>query len=145
LRLSLIVLALLSFVTPAGAEGLYCVALKAIPKLFRAEPTVPYTAYTISSDLLNTRYCADPDAGEVVGCTYTLDDGKSWIIVIADTVSAEDHACVLAYEKAHLPPNCWGDPGAEKPDAMALLNRLQRRSCGARTRPIPAARSLPPR
>jgi len=127
-------------ITPASAEGLYCVALRAIPPSYRAEPTVPYTAHTIPTALLNSKYCADADAGEVVGCTYTLDAGKNWIIVIADSVSAEDHACVLAYEKAHLPPNCWGDPKAEKPEAMALLNGLQRKGCGTQTPTPPTVR-----
>ena len=140
MRLLAIGFALTSCIGPAGAEGLYCVALRNIPPAYRAEPTVPYKAYTIPSALLNSKYCADPESGEVVGCTYTLDEGKSWIIVIGDSVSAEDHACVLAYEKAHLPPNCWGDPDAERPEAMALLNRLQETRCGVHGAPMPGAK-----
>jgi hypothetical protein len=36
-----------------------------------------------------------------------------WIIAVSSFLSPEDYACVLTYEKAHLPPNNWMDQAWE--------------------------------
>lgn len=126
MRIAVAALCVLALTAPSQAAGLYCLNLKTVPWVYRMEPTVPYRAYTIPSDLLNSKYCSDPNAGEVVGCAYPMNNGANWIIVIADTVSAADYPCVLAYEKSHMPPNCWGDASFEKAGAMDFLDK----TCG---------------
>jgi hypothetical protein len=120
LRIVALGLCLLAVPSQAFAEGLYCAVLEAsVPLDKQRPPTVRYEVHTIPGDILNAQYCVKP-GDQVVGCAYPVLKARGWryIIVISDTVSAEEYPCVLAYEKAHLPPNCWGSPTMETPDAM---------------------------
>jgi len=102
---------------PAGV-GLFCMSLRSVPWRARLEPTAPYRVYRVNSDLLNERYCNAVAGQTAVGCTYSLDGGKTFIIVVADNLRADDTQCVIDYEKSHLPPNCWVDEAFENPKAL---------------------------
>lgn len=109
---------------PAGI-GLFCTDMWTIPWWARLEPVQPYRVYPITSELLNTRYCKSVSDDVVVGCTYSLDGGKSFVIVIDNSLRPDDERCVTAYEKAHV--NCWGDKSFESPQALATFAAY----CGA--------------
>lgn len=51
---------------------------------------------------------------QITACAIKPYEGNpQWRILISDFLSPEDHACVLMYEKAHLPPNNWMDEAWE--------------------------------
>lgn len=126
LRIVALGLCLLAMPSQAFAMGLYCAQMMNVPAEVQQEPTVPFKVYTIPAALIGERYCRFLPGADVTGCTYTLDNGKNWIIVLADTLMADDHECVLRYEKTHLPPNCWGDPDTERPESIATIKSFCR-------------------
>lgn len=79
------------------------------PKAARQEPTAPYKVVTWPQAKVQT-YCA---AGRktfqpITACANPLASG-AWVVAVSDFLSPTDRACILIYEKAHLPPNDWID------------------------------------
>jgi len=130
----------LALAAPANAIGLYRTALKSVPiglclvgmmgpafardiasegpcggappMSARKPPTVPYRIYAMPSARVQT-LCAHGERIRFVwACEYPQADGSA-IIVINGEVSKKEQACLLVYEKAHLPPNNWFDIEAE--------------------------------
>lgn len=83
------------------------------PPAARAAPTVPFDVHYIAAAQLH-HLCGRDDA---MGCSYPV--GNRWIVVIDEAQSAFEKTCTLTYEKAHMPPNSWGDPAVEPADVMA--------------------------
>jgi len=86
------------------------------PKSARQEPTDPYVILRKSSANIQ-QYCGGGVARHIItGCTvFTGKSGEpdSWIIAIDSGLTSKEYACVLLYEKAHLPPNNWVDEAWE--------------------------------
>lgn len=92
-----------------------CNELKKVPKAYRDEPAVKWQVSHVSLRLLNSRYC--PTEGlRVLACTYpSPKDPATWLVVIASDadISFDAYACIIQYEKAHMPPFFWVDPKME--------------------------------
>lgn len=76
-----------------------------------AEPSVPYEVVAQPSDDIQIS-CGGPFARIATACARWVDPTSAddgWVIYIDNGLSADDFACVLIYEKAHLPPNNWAD------------------------------------
>lgn len=115
--------ALLLLTTPALGAG-YCSTVKQPPKSAQREPTVYFDQYTIPTAEL-ARMCGTG----AKACTYPLPTPSHpdrWVIVIDDAAPLDDLACLVTYEKAHLPPNYWVDPKMEGPETTALFANLKR-------------------
>jgi hypothetical protein len=107
--------ALALWLSPAAAgfnrNGEYrepCLDLPPIDK--RLEPTVPYRLIELSSRELQER-CGGPFSRVVIACSRQEDpfNPNDWIVVIDADMPPADKACVLLYQKAHMPPNNWVD------------------------------------
>lgn len=87
------------------------------PESKRAEPTVPFVVTHHSFEEIQY-HCAAKHGltthQPITACVtrYPNPDGV-FEISMPDYLSAEDYACVLIYEKAHLPPNDWQDDAWE--------------------------------
>lgn len=83
------------------------------PTSARAEPNVPYEIVRQHSDEVQIS-CGGPFARVATACAKQLDPfSLDWVIYIDNAIPHEDYLCVLAYEKAHLPPNNWADQNWE--------------------------------
>jgi hypothetical protein len=82
------------------------------------EPTVPYTVETLPQAKAEHRCTAGKMtiAQPMTACAMPPGwaGNDNWIIVVSDFLSPTDLACVMVYEKAHLPPNNWEDTAWEK-------------------------------
>lgn len=82
-----------------------------------APPTVAIEI-DIAPAAMMTAWCHKDPAktfAVLLGCTYQADvtpTGKAEIL-LSDALNPSDRACILLYEKAHLPPNNWFDPVME--------------------------------
>lgn len=101
-RLLPILLGLL-FATAAQARD-FCTYPDIVPPaIYDHEPTVPYKIYDVPMWFLQEVACPGKLAMRA-GCAFSTGDGF-YHIYIRDDVTAEERACVLRHEKAHL--NGW--------------------------------------
>jgi hypothetical protein len=121
LKIALIGLCLCSMVSPAVASDVLGMCLDMPPMTARQEPVVPYIV-TRSSRLATEVICDwDKKGYEAMGCTIkppSIHSKDHWYIAIDNSLSPEAFDCTLIYEKAHLPPNSWGDPKVESASIM---------------------------
>lgn len=109
---TIIALAFTALTVASAAAGYYrngefrepCNDLPPLDK--RAEPTVPHEVIAQPTAEVQIS-CGGPFARIATACAIPLEG--SWTIYIDNDLSAADFACVLIYEKAHLPPNNWAD------------------------------------
>jgi len=87
------------------------------PLSARAEPTVAYKVFYVSAAEV-TRTCG---RAEFAACSYPDPTKPRWIVLIDKGLSNEERGCSLIYEKAHMPPNSWGDASVESAEAMQAL------------------------
>lgn len=87
------------------------------PEDKRAEPTVPYVVRDHSFEEIQY-HCAEKHGitvhQPITACVprHPAENGV-FDIWMPNYLSDEDYACVLLYEKAHLPPNNWQDSAWE--------------------------------
>lgn len=103
-------IALLSalLITPTFAADT-CRGVPMPPLDKRVEPNVPYTIKWVPHSEVSAR-CAVAKYAHPHACAFPDPTKKSptaWTILISDNMSRTDRACVVIYEKAHLPPNLW--------------------------------------
>ena len=97
-----------------------------LPKL--AETSVRYEVRNLSQREVDRICQADthplaPNT-HVAACTFPAKDGTWWVYVTNDGLTLDQLGCVVAYEKAHMPPNFWADPKMERPETMDWLRSL---------------------
>lgn len=81
------------------------------PEWARVEPTVPYSVTALPQATVQ-RVCTKglKVYQPITACTFTKPDKTgNYPIYISNFLSTTDYACVLTYEKAHLPPSNWKD------------------------------------
>lgn len=92
-----------------------CLAAPQPPATALHKPSVPYAIQIIPRAEVHLR-CGPNGTRDVTACTYP-DEWPNvhghWTILISDDLSRIEHACVVRYEKSHLPPNFWGDAAIE--------------------------------
>lgn len=67
-------------------------------------------------------YTWEQKPGELGACSMpNPDDPTEWFLVLDADLSTKEQACVLIYEKAHMPPNNWLDPAVETASAVATF------------------------
>jgi hypothetical protein len=117
---TLFALAALAFLTPSAAfAGMFdnqrFKPCDNVPPLSaRAQPTVDFRIDRLDTGTImeacNLKSEKYPN-GVLYGCTFQTAAG--WQIFLNNDMDAREAACVLLYEKAHLPPNSWQDPVME--------------------------------
>lgn len=110
LRFAVAALCVLGLTAPSAAAET-CRGVPMPPVAKRAEPTVPYDQTLVSAKTM-AEYCGTELHPSPAGCAYETRKGHFQILV-RDTLPLEEFACVVAYEKSHLPPNNWFDPSIE--------------------------------
>lgn len=119
---SMLTAALVCFVTPAlaispdllSAYGTLCGVLPPISA--RQKPAAPYLVQHLDSFGIQVLCGGGRAKHTITACAIPPPSTNSpdhWIIAITDGLSKKDEACVLIYEKAHMPPNNWIDPAWE--------------------------------
>ena len=87
------------------------------PAQFRKTPTVPYTVKLVDETGIfsKCRTSATHALGTMVlwGCAKQI-SATSFAIYINQDTTASEQACILAHEKAHLPPNYWSPSHGNK-------------------------------
>lgn len=80
----------------------------------RQKPNVPYSImYALSDGEL--QFVCGPSRHHLLACAVPPNnDDANWMIVLPRGLSKQDAACLLMYERAHLPPNNWYDPDWER-------------------------------
>ena len=102
-------------------------ALKGCATLPPLRPvTVDYKVHQVPRAAV-AKYCRldrHPPGTRVAACTYpdSHDPGIWHVIVLNNAPSIEALECAIRYERAHMPPNNWGDPSAELPETMTGYN-----------------------
>jgi hypothetical protein len=80
------------------------------PVQFRKAPTVPYVVKLVDETGIFSRCQTSPThpQGTMIlwGCAKQV-SATSFAIYINKDTTASEQACILAHEKAHLPPNYW--------------------------------------
>lgn len=107
--------------SPSMAEDMPCHAIQAIPKESRQVPTEEWRLYKLPLSQLQLT-CHNMDA---TACSYKNKTGPWNVLVPNDYYSDAELACVIEYEKAHLPPNYWGDPKIETPAVIKWLSEMK--------------------
>ena len=84
--------------------------------------TVDYKIHQVPKRALD-RYCQTdkhPSGTRFAACSYPdSDDSNVWHVFVLNTAPSVDALeCAIRYEKAHMPPNSWGDPSVEGPGTM---------------------------
>ena len=51
--------------------------------------------------------------GVLYGCTYRVPRYQIWRIFLNGAMTAQETACTMRIERAHLPPNNWSNPAVE--------------------------------
>lgn len=104
---------------PAAAQAVeYCHDHHRMPPAaFQREPNVPYTIVTVPPAEMDAQP-QSPIFGKVWGHAHDNHDG-TWTIFIRGGLAPADRACVIIYEKAHLPPNSWIDGKVEIPSTVS--------------------------
>ncbi len=116
------VLAIALFASPAFAHP-SCLAAPQPPISARGEPSVAYTIHLIPRAKVHA-ICGPHGTRDVTACANPDDWQKPaghWSVVISNDLPRAELACVVRYEKSHLPPNYWGDPGIEDADTIMWL------------------------
>jgi hypothetical protein len=122
MRIAVIAFCLVGLAYPALAES-PCVAKPGFippPKAAQRTPTAPYKIIKLDSFSLQI-ICKAPETNPFVGCAIpppSANSNDKWIIALDEKLTGRSLACVMLYEKAHLPPNLWADPHMETPEAM---------------------------
>lgn len=120
MRAAIVLTTLALCLTPAAAgfnrSGEYrepCLDLPPIDK--RAEPTVQFRLIELPTAELQTR-CGGPFSRIVIACSRQEDpfNPGDWVVIIDADMPAADKACVVLYQKAHMPPNNWVDREREQ-------------------------------
>ena len=120
MRIAVAALCVLALTGPAGAVET-CHGHSMPPQSVRQEPGVEYDVRRVSFRRLQ-KLCSPTGSGiaETWGCAYQNKD-SSWTILLSASLTPEQYSCMLVYEKAHLPPFYWADPGIERKDAIDWL------------------------
>lgn len=122
MRIALAALCALAMTSSANADyilkGQFRAPCKMTPPPYaRHEPSVPYTVETLPQPQAERRCTAGKMelAQPMTACAMPPGwvGNANWIIVVSDFLSPADLACVMIYEKAHLPPNSWIDKAWE--------------------------------
>jgi hypothetical protein len=120
MRLAVAALCVLALTGSAGADyvlkGQFRAPCSMLPPLeARKEPTVPYYVSVLPQATVQRRCTNGAKVHQpVTACiTQKPDSNGQWPIFISSFLSKRDAACVLLYEKAHLPPNNWMDQAWE--------------------------------
>lgn len=118
---AIMIWACLTAASPAMAEiSKYTTPCSVLPPSWaRGEPNVPYVVIEKTDHRIQT--LCGPAANHITACEMdpgTAKDrnagrGDVWIIILPVGVSGPDRACLLMYEKAHLPPFQWFDQSWE--------------------------------
>jgi hypothetical protein len=104
--------AVILLATPALAgSSRYCTFQP--PHWARQEPTVAYVVRKVPTEL-GMKYCWTKRRDFTACAIDPATPGGAYMIVIDDSVPPDGLACVMTYEKAHLPPNNWIDKKWEK-------------------------------
>ncbi len=85
------------------------------PAWARVESTIPYSVNVLPQASVQ-HICAHGAKlyQPITACAFTKPGkGGDYPIYISDFLSKTDFACVLTYEKAHLPPSNWKDQAWE--------------------------------
>lgn len=106
MRLLLLSLLCVLQTTSAMAMARWC-EHEPVPEQFTQEPTVSFKVFDVPPELLN-EYCEwrYVPVGMAAGCTMDVGGGW-WFVYIRSDFDAEEYACTLLHEKAHMPPNNW--------------------------------------
>jgi len=126
MRFAVAALCVLALTGSAGArELLYGTdPCEVVPPKGLKETSVRYETYNLSQRELDRLCFADkrtiPAGAHMGGCTYPAKNGF-WQVLVLNTLTLEQIACVVRYETAHMPPNYWADPKMELPETMAWL------------------------
>lgn len=79
------------------------------PESARQPPSVEFTVVALPSAEIQIK-CGGPYVRVVTACAKIADPlSGAWVVYIDNDLTPEDHACVMVYETAHMPPNSWVD------------------------------------
>lgn len=121
LKVALIGLCLCLMVSPALADfilkGQFRAPCKMTPPAYALnEPTVPFDLFVWPQSKVQ-RVCANGAKTYQPITACAMPPGRAgnnrWFIAMSSFLDDADYACVLVYEKAHLPPNNWQDQAWE--------------------------------
>lgn len=127
MRISVVVLCLLALTAPAYARYVGNAGKNPCDVQLPAgikKPSVQYSVVLLPQEKL-VRICArgippGADTNRVLACTFEK-GAHYWPVYITTAVAADQQACLLKYEMAHMPPNYWGDPEVELPQTIEWL------------------------
>lgn len=120
MRIAVAALCVLALTGSAEADyvlkGQYRAPCKQLPPIAaRQEPNVPYRVYVWSQSKVQ-RVCGQGKKlfQPITACSMRPGTYEAtWVIATSSFLSKTDGACVMLYEKSHLPPNDWLDQAWE--------------------------------
>lgn len=122
-----LVVAALGAIAAFSSGALACAGPPMPPREVRTKPTVPYKVFYVPKSALET-YCGVGKDGRPpqFACTYPVRKQEYWAVIINRELSHDEVVCSLIYEKAHMPPNYWADPGHERPEFVEQSKEWKR-------------------
>lgn len=112
---------------PALAASPLCAPEHLPPAWAWHTPTVPVEVDIVPASKIVSWCHKLPGSNYTLhGCTFlpNVTPNRDAVVLLSDALTAEERACVLVYEYAHMPPNNWYDPAIEDsiPDDPAKVH-----------------------